>query len=227
MNAKTDKPASEPYNEVLQGGNKDESLTLEVLGAVEEKENLTQRHLAQTMGVALGLANSYLKRCVQKGLVKVKQAPANRYLYYLTPKGLAEKSRLTAEYLSSSFSFYRRSSDSFEKLYKHCRANGLESVMLCGQSELAEIACLKALESGIKIQAVFDLAVSGKYFLGKQLISDIAEVKECDLYILTALNNSESVLKILLARVDNKKIVVPNVLKKFNQSLINKYLDNL
>jgi len=28
--------------------------------------------------------------------MKIKQAPANRYVYYLTPKGFAEKSRLTA-----------------------------------------------------------------------------------------------------------------------------------
>ena len=43
------------------------------------------------MGVALGLANSYLKRCIRKGFIKITEAPANRYLYYLTPQGFAEK----------------------------------------------------------------------------------------------------------------------------------------
>ena len=52
--------------------------------------------------------NAYLKRCVKKGLVKVSGAPARRYAYYLTPQGFAEKSRLTVEYLSSSFSFFRQ-----------------------------------------------------------------------------------------------------------------------
>ena len=60
---------------------------------------MTQRHLADRLGVALGLANSYLRRCARKGLIKITQAPDNRYLYYLTPQGFTEKTRLTARYL--------------------------------------------------------------------------------------------------------------------------------
>ena len=78
--------------------------TLEILAIVQNSEQLSQRYLARQLGVALGLANSYLKRCVKKGWVKVQQAPANRYLYYLTPTGFAEKSRLTTQYLSYSSS---------------------------------------------------------------------------------------------------------------------------
>ena len=96
---------------------REEPLTLEILEAIEESSDVTQRHLARRLGVALGLANSYLKRCVRKGLIKVQQAPANRYLYYLTPKGFAEKSRLTAEYLRVSLSFYRRASDSLAAIF--------------------------------------------------------------------------------------------------------------
>jgi Mn-dependent DtxR family transcriptional regulator len=69
---------------------KENSMTLELLEAIEEKSDVTQRRLARELGVALGLANSYLKRCERKGLVKIHKAPANRYLYYLTPKGFAE-----------------------------------------------------------------------------------------------------------------------------------------
>src|SRR3546814_11880534 len=61
------------------------------------------------MGVALGLANALLKRCAAKGLVKIQNAPARRYAYYLTPKGFAEKSRLVAEYLEPSLHFFRGS----------------------------------------------------------------------------------------------------------------------
>ena len=90
---------------------REEALTLEILQAIEARSDVTQRHLADRMGVALGLMNSYLRRCVRKGLVKINQAPANRYLYYLTPKAFAEKSRLTAEYFAYSFSFYRTASE--------------------------------------------------------------------------------------------------------------------
>ena len=74
---------------------RDDSVTLNILDTAEQNEHISQRDLSRKLGVALGLANSYLKRCVRKGLIKVQQAPANRYLYYLTPKGFSEKSRLT------------------------------------------------------------------------------------------------------------------------------------
>lgn len=105
---------------------KEDTATLEILQAIENKENITQRYLADKLGVALGLANSYLKRCVRKGLVKVQQAPANRYLYYVTPKGFAEKSRLTASYLSSSFNFYRQASDSLTHIFIQCEQKNYE-----------------------------------------------------------------------------------------------------
>ena len=83
-------------------------ITLGVLNAVHENSAVTQRSVAQQLGIALGLTNAYLKRCVKKGLIKVNQIPPNRYAYYLTPKGFSEKTRLTAEYFSSSFVFFRR-----------------------------------------------------------------------------------------------------------------------
>ena len=80
----------------MNGANeREEKLTLDLLNAIDQQSDLSQRHLARQMGIALGLTNSYLKRCARKGLVKVSEAPANRYLYYLTPKGFAEKARLS------------------------------------------------------------------------------------------------------------------------------------
>jgi DNA-binding MarR family transcriptional regulator len=72
-------------------------VTLEILQAIEGDSDVTQRRLAARLGVAPGLASSYFKRCAKKGLIKVRQAPANRHAYYLSPKGFAEKSRLTAQ----------------------------------------------------------------------------------------------------------------------------------
>jgi len=83
-------------------------ITMEVLHVVHGEDNLSQRGLAARLNIALGLTNAYLKRCVRIGLVKVRKTPPNRYVYYLTPKGFGEKSRLTANYLFRSFDFYRQ-----------------------------------------------------------------------------------------------------------------------
>ncbi|MGE5241814.1 MAG: winged helix-turn-helix transcriptional regulator, partial [Bacteroidota bacterium] len=57
---------------------REEQLVLELLDAVGKSSHLSQRHLASNMGIALGLANSYLKRCIRKGFIKISEAPANR-----------------------------------------------------------------------------------------------------------------------------------------------------
>jgi predicted transcriptional regulator len=82
-------------------------IMLGLLQSVERDGGQSQRRLAAELGIALGLVNAYLKRCIKKGLVKVSEAPARRYAYYLTPHGFAEKSRLTVDYLSYSFSLFR------------------------------------------------------------------------------------------------------------------------
>ncbi len=85
-----------------------EAIVLALLDAIERNAAMTQRHLARELGIALGLANTYLTRCVRKGLLKVTEVPSDRYAYYITPQGFAEKSRLTARYLSVLFEFMRR-----------------------------------------------------------------------------------------------------------------------
>jgi DNA-binding transcriptional regulator LsrR (DeoR family) len=85
-------------------GGEDE-IVLGVLGVVERDPTVTQRSVARELGVALGLANAYLKRCIRKGLIKVGQVPRRHYACYL-PQGFAEKSRLTTAYLADSFSLF-------------------------------------------------------------------------------------------------------------------------
>lgn len=121
-----------------------DEIVLRVLDAVEGDPAITQRSVANELGIALGLANAYLKRCIRKGLVKVAQIPSRRYAYFLTPQGFAEKSRLTAEYLSHSFSFLRRAREQFDTLFAEAAGRGQKRLVLIGSGDLAEIATLVA-----------------------------------------------------------------------------------
>ncbi len=114
--------------------------TLSLLTALEDGESVTQRGLAVRIGVALGLTNSLLKRAVRKGLVKVGEAPAKRFAYYVTPKGFHEKGRLVADYLTSSLTFFRRAREEYVDLFQQIRDRGYTRVALVGTGELAEIA---------------------------------------------------------------------------------------
>src|SRR5262245_64470098 len=122
----------------------DDEIVLSVLDVVERDPSVTQRSVARELGIALGLANAYLKRCVRKGLIKVSQVPRRRYAYYLTPQGFAEKSRLTAEYLAHSFAFFRRARAQCGELFATAAAAGQHRLALIGTGELAEVATLVA-----------------------------------------------------------------------------------
>ena len=152
----------------------DPEIVLGLLTSIERDSAVTQRKLAGDLGIALGLANAYLRRCVRKGLVKVSQVPLNRYAYYLTPQGFAEKSRLTAEYLSYSFNFFRRARGDCAVLLRRCEARGWRRAALYGAGDLAEIAVLSAAETGVAITCVIDPDRAGRRCAGLPIVADLA-----------------------------------------------------
>ena len=192
---------------------KEDEITREILTAIGESSDVTQRHLARHLGVALGLANTYLKRCVRKGLVKIRQAPANRYFYYLTPKGFAEKSRLTAQYLSFSFEFYRMASSAYEELIKQCDQQGWNRIILCGASELTEIACIRAYEYSKHIEAIYQPKFNKDEILGRPIIETFNTKLDYDISILTALNDTNALYKDVISQIDKEKVLIPSILR--------------
>ena len=156
----------------------DPEIVLGLLTSIERNSAITQRKLAGDLGIALGLANSYLRRCVRKGLIKIGQVPLNRYAYYLTPQGFAEKSRLTAEYLTVSFNFFRRARSDCAELLQECAARGWTRVALCGAGDLAEVAVLSAGESEIEVVCVIDPARAGGRCVSVPIVADLAAAQQ-------------------------------------------------
>ena len=191
---------------------KDENNTLALLEAIDNESSVSQRQLASHLGVALGLANSYLKRCVRKGWIKVKDAPANRYLYYLTPKGFAEKSRLTAKYLSSSLEFYRKARQSCQDIYQQCHDHQWQRLLLCGLSELTEIAILQAIDSDITIVGIYHPDCKQRQLLGKNIWNGYADSAEHDACLLTDLQEPLQSYQHLIEIRGNERLLVPDIL---------------
>ena len=191
----------------------EESLTLEILDTVQRNEQLSQRHLSRQLGVALGLANSYLKRCVRKGWVKVQQAPANRYLYYLTPMGFAEKSRLTAAYLSYSLGFYREAGNSCARLLDDCVENQWRRLLLCGVSDLAEIATLRAMERNLTIIGIYDPNSTQLRFLDKPVWTNLELAEAHDARLLTDIAEPRARHTEINAQPSTVPLLVPDVLR--------------
>ena len=191
-------------------------ITLGLLQAVHENDTLTQRSAAQELGIALGLANAYLKRCVKKGLIKVQQVPPNRYAYYLTPKGFAEKSRLTAEYLSYSFSVFRRARGDCEALFADCAQRGRRRVALCGVSDVAEIAILCAKEYPVEIAGLVDRSyreAGDNSFHGLPVERYLIELGAVDVAMVTDMKDAQAVFDGLCAQMPEDLVLTPAVLR--------------
>lgn len=86
-------------------------IELEILSRLEVEPNVSQRCLANEVGVSLGSVNYCIKALVEKGLVKAEnfRKSSNKigYAYLLTPRGIQEKSKLTASFLKRKQAEYR------------------------------------------------------------------------------------------------------------------------
>lgn len=119
-------------------------ITTKLLTKLSDNPETTQRDLATEMGISLGMVVSYLKNCVHKGYIRSKQVAPQRWVYFVTPKGFAEKSNMVAEYLQRSMSFYRDSRMQLDDLFLNCQNKGMKDIAMIGEGEMTEIALLVA-----------------------------------------------------------------------------------
>jgi len=176
---------------------------LEILTAIEEGRPLTQRALAERLGVALGLANLYLKRLARKGCIKIvefprKPAARKRLRYLLTPRGMAEKTRLTYEHMTHSLNLYRRARQTLRESLSRLPESGAKRIVLCGTGEAAEVAYLTLKELGLEPMTVCAPSAGG-LFLGFSVrpLADLA-AEDFDVVIVATFERPEQPLADLL-----------------------------
>ena len=190
----------------------DKKNILRILSDINDGIFGSQRKISKQLGISAGLANSYVKRCLKKGWIKLQTVPKKRYIYYLTPKGFIEKSKLTAEYLSSSFSLYRNMRKDCLKILTKCKKKN-QKIILYSASELSEVFILTAKEinfefcgviiSNSKLKSFFDIKVLPK-ITKKDL--KIETIILCDIE-----NPYDTYLK-LKKFFPKKEIIVPKIL---------------
>ncbi len=189
------------------------AVTLGVLSAIEANSTHSQRSLAGELGIALGLANAYLKRCVRKGWVKVQQVPANRYAYYLTPQGFSEKARLTGEYLAASLSFFRRAREQTQAVLQRAEARQLNRLVLVGASELAEISILAMHDSACEIVAIVDAARAGQRIAGIEILPAPVEASRFDAVLITDMAAPQATHDYWVGRIGADHVLAVDLLR--------------
>jgi len=195
-------------------------IVLGLLESVERDSTQSQRRLAAELGIAVGLVNIYLKRCIKKGLLKMAEAPTRRYAYYLTPHGFAEKARLTLEYLSYSFDLFRRAKADCTSVFLAATALEADRVALAGVSDLAEIATICALESGIEVVAIVDPRSSLTTFAGLPVVNFYDGIEgEVQAVVVTELKTAQETYAAAVQRFGPERVLVPSMLDVEKQNI--------
>ena len=169
---------------------------MHLLNEVTRSPDVTQRELSKRIGVALGLTNLMLRRLAKKGYIKISGTKRSRIRYLITPQGILEKSRLTYEFVQYSLQLYRRMRVFLREQLTAVAKAGHRRILLCGTSELAEIAFLTIHEMGLEFIGVVDDVPDCDHFLGHRVrrISDVG-IETYDRIIVTSLRWGDGGIK--------------------------------
>jgi DNA-binding MarR family transcriptional regulator len=184
--------------------------TLRIMEEIDNDHTPSQRDLSRKLNISLGLVNSFIKRLVNKGYLKITNIPKNRLKYILTPKGAAEKTHLTYQYIQYSFDFYKKTRGKLQKLFKDLMAQGVRRVVFYGKSDFAEIAFISLQETNIVMIAIVDDNKIGEVFLGGAVKNPaILDSLSFDRILITSMNKEDTTLeRLLIIGIPRNKIVM-------------------
>jgi DNA-binding MarR family transcriptional regulator len=191
----------------------EQEIVLRLLEQVEAENSVSQDRFAKRVGIAKGLANAYFNRCLQKGWIKLRQVPRQRFLYYLTPKGFAEKARLTAEFLTSSYQFYRNVREEVGILVGEAAKQGHKKLAVLGAEELAEIIALVSDEASLEIVAFIAPNSERKQIAGRPVLPNWSSVEGATGAILATFVDAHSVYEGFRAEQPDVPVFVPRQLR--------------
>ena len=101
---------------------------LRIFREINRSPEMTQRQLSSRLGISLGKVNFLINALIEKGFVKVenfrKSSSKSAYLYYLTPRGIEEKSRATYLFLKIKIQEYERLEMEIQQLREEVQATG-------------------------------------------------------------------------------------------------------
>ena len=175
----------------------EELRTLTLFNTVESSPEINQRQLAQELNVSLGLTNTYFQRVLKKGWIRAKQVKPRRWLYFLTPQGVLEKSRLSLSYLHRTLNSFRELKIKGDEHLRILSEKGVSGIHLCGEDDLTEV--LRFCFSGFEIALLS--VIPEKDLLADCLQNEkpaLPELKSNELILLASLEYRISLAELLV-----------------------------
>jgi hypothetical protein len=173
----------------------EQKVMIHLFSEIERNSSFKQRILAAKLGIALGLMNQYLKRCVTKGWVRASHVSPRRIMYFLTPEGFKEKSLMVADYLGRSLTFFRDAKFQCEEVFSECERQGWKKIAFVGEGEIADIA--KLVASGTSISGT---------------VSSYDNLKDFDAVVITDVADPQGTYNAVKDKVEGDRLFLLDVL---------------
>ena len=144
---------------------------LNTLLELKENPSLSQRSLSRKLNISLGLTNSILKNLILRGWLKAKKDTGRKLLYIITPKGMANVSRLMYNRFQETLHYYHYTKDLLIAYRMKLYQQGEKTVNIYGTGQLAEITYYAGISTPLKLNAIISDNLSKEKFLSQQTIS--------------------------------------------------------
>jgi DNA-binding MarR family transcriptional regulator len=173
--------------------------TLLLLEAIGEEDHLSQRELARKLNISLGLVNTFINKLLTQGIFKTFKLPKNRSRYILSPKGIAEKAKLTRKYLKYSIGYYQEVKRRVAGLLSMLAESEKIKIIFYGAGDLCEIACIIIGENNKGNATIIDDKKSGRTICGHEIHKETKlEDTSFDALIIMDYENNSSIRSYLI-----------------------------
>lgn len=187
---------------------------LNLLQELEKNPVVSQRELSHKFGIALGITNACLKRMARMGWIRIMNLDHRKIGYYLTPKGFAEKTKLTLHLISWTIQHYSTLKGIIEKILSEMENAGVSRVVFYGVSDEMEIAYITLQGVNLNLVGIIEDQdkMSKKEIFGFEL-KDIDQIDSMnpDAVLITSLSGQNERMERLKRFTDVQKLRIWNI----------------
>ena len=145
----------------------------------------------------MGLTNTYFQRVLKKGWIRAQQVKPRRWLYFLTPQGALEKSRLSLSYLHRTLESFRELKSKGDEHLRILSKKGVSGIHLCGEDDLTEV--LSYCFSGFEIELLSVISEKDLLEYAEQGGNPVLpELKSGELILLASLEHRIPLTELLI-----------------------------
>ena len=187
---------------------------MRILEELERNPLVSQRKLSHRCNMALGLTNACLNRMSERGWIRVEGSNRRSVKYYLTPKGISEKAKLTLKMISHTMEQYSELKKIISRRLLEMKREGMQRIVFYGVGDEMEVSYVTLQGLNLKLVGIVedDDKCKPQIVFGYELepVSRIRELKP-DGILITSLSEIELKKEKIKALLDRKKVCIKDI----------------